>query len=129
MALVKDKPEELTPQNDLDDIEDPDAPPDPAEIRLAGKCLAVLESPPGRGEDLVLMIRVKVNGEGVDYHEDGEEVPYRKTKLIACWKPGTKEPVKKKTKTELDAEAEAEAAENQPALYDDEPEDLDGADE
>ena len=123
MTLITEKPTGLpgTP-NDLDNIPDDllGGPPPRAEIRLAGKTLTTLENPPGGGEDVVLLVRLKVRQSGVDFNDDGnEEVPYRSMKLVSCWKPGTDEPKPEKTKAELDAEAEAEAAQNQPPLYDD----------
>lgn len=128
MTLITNKPVGLASGNDLDSIPDDllGGPPPPAEIRLAGKTLTVLENPPAGGEDVVLLVRLKVRAAGVDFNDDGnEEVPYRSMKLVSCWKPGDKEPEPVKTKAELDAEAEAEAAKNQPPLYGDDGEPYD----
>lgn len=123
MALIDDReaPDYVASTNELDNIPDDllGGPPPPAEIRLSGKTLLVLEDPPEPGDELVLLIRVKVNGTGVDLHDNDEEVPYRKAKLVTCWKPGTPEPQVKKTQAEQDAEAEAEAAKDQLPLFGD----------
>lgn len=130
MALVDDRtaPADIPTTNALDNIPDDllGGPPPPAEIRMSGKTLLTLENPPEPGDELVLLIRVKVNGTGVDLHDNDEEVPYRKAKLVTCWKPGSPEPQVPKTQAELDAEAEAEAAKDQPPLFgeDGEPESL-----
>ena len=123
MTLIADKPDGLDSTNALDGLPDDllGGPPPPAEIRMSGKTLLTLENPPEPGDELVLLIRVKVNGTGVDLHDNDEEVPYRKAKLVTCWKSGTKEPQQQKTKEQLDAEAAAEAAKNQPELFDDDP--------
>lgn len=123
MALIDQKPENLPGTNALDDIPDDllGGPQPPAEIRMSGKTLLTLENPPEPGDELVLLIRVKVNGTGVDLHDNDEEVPYRKAKLVTCWKPGTPEPQRAKTQDEIDSEAAAEAAKNQPSLYEDDP--------
>ncbi|MBU8833632.1 hypothetical protein [Mycolicibacterium goodii] len=128
MALITAEPKDLPTTNALDAIPDDllGGPPPPAEIRMSGKILLTLENPPEPGDEIVLLIRLKVNGTGVDLHENDEEVPYRKAKLVTCWKPGTKEPQPKKTQAELDAEAEAEAAKDQPPLFGDDSEDLAG---
>ncbi|OBK04060.1 MULTISPECIES: hypothetical protein [Mycolicibacterium] len=130
MALIDDReaPSDIPTTNALDQVPDDllGGPPPPAEIRMSGKTLLTLENPPEPGDELVLLIRVKVNGTGVDLHDNDEEVPYRKAKLVTCWKPGTAEPQPKKTQAELDADAEAEAAKDQPPLFgeDGEPEAL-----
>lgn len=122
MALVDDRtaPDYVDSTNQLDNIPDDllGGPPPPAEIRMSGKTLLTLENPPEPGDELVLLIRVKVNGTGVDLHDNDEEVPYRKAKLVTCWKPGTADPQPQKTQAELDAEAEADAAKDQPPLFD-----------
>lgn len=124
MALIDQKPEGLDSTNALDDIPDDllGGPPSPAVIKLSNMNLAVLADPPGPGEDVVLLVRLRVYDIGTAYGDNGEgepSSPYRKTKLIACWKPGTKEPQPKKTQAEQDAEAEAEAAKDQPPLFGD----------
>lgn len=121
MSLITKKPSELKPVNDLDSIPDDllGGPPSPADIVLAGKTLTTLASPPGPGETVILMIRLRVYDEGTAYGDNGlgEPAPYKKTKLVSCWIPGQKEPEPKKTKDELEAEEVAKAAENQPPLY------------
>lgn len=120
MAEITKKPEGLPSGNDLDKIDDDLlGRPQEADIQLAGKTLTSLASPPGPGETVVLMIRLRVYDEGVSYGDNGlgEGSPYKKTKLVSCWLPGQKEPEPKKTKEELDAEEAAEAAKNQAPLY------------
>lgn len=124
MSLITDRtaPPDVPTTNALDDIVDPDA-VDPAEIRAFGKTLLTVADPPAPGDTIVLLVRLRVYDVGTEFNEngEGEGTPYRKTKLVSCWKPGSTEPQPKKSKADLDAEAEAAAAENQPALYEDEP--------
>lgn len=119
MSLITEKPQGIPSGNDLDKIDDDllGGPPPPAEIRMSGKTLLTLENPPQPGDEIVLMIRLKINGHGVDLHDNDEEVPFRKSKLVSCWKPGSKEPARKKSKEELEAEEAAKAAKNQAPLY------------
>ena len=123
MALVTDKPEELAPENDLDNIVDPDAQiPDRvmrAELQMSGKTLAIVEDPPGCGDTITLMVELEVTAEGREKRKSSDESAYyRKTRLVSCWLPGGNKPERKKSKAELDAEMEAAAAENQTSLFD-----------
>jgi hypothetical protein len=90
MALVKNKPKGIPSGNDLDKIGPP--PVAPAEIRLGGKILTVLENPPGLGHEVTLLIKVKVNEVCTGEKSEGEIVHYRKTALLAAWLPGTPAP-------------------------------------
>lgn len=122
MALVTEKPEELTPQNDLDDVQDPDAPlTDPAEIRLGSTVLMVMEKPPNTGDYLDISMRVRIKRKAEDQNTPDSPLTYpRYAEIVAAWPLGEQMPKPKKTKEQENAEAEAAAAENQPALYDDE---------
>lgn len=115
MALVDTKPEDLESTNALDDIDDGPEAADTTEIRMSGKPLTRLTNPPGRGDDVVLMIRVRAIGEGEDFPEDPEAdpVPYVKGRLVNCWLPGQKEP-----KPQAEQKAEAEKAAKGKGLYD-----------
>lgn len=65
----------------------------PAEIRLAGKILCVLADPPSLGDELTLLMKVRVTDTGVVEHEDEQHVFYRKVKLVAAWQAGSTPPV------------------------------------
>lgn len=136
MALVTEKPEELTPENDLDNIVDPDddeapgGPPVRADIYLSGAVIAQLSGPPGFGDRFQMLVELEVIEEGTKSLDGGAtRVPVRRCRRVGdMWLPGGPRPEPKKSKAEKDAEAEAEAAENQPPLYDDAGEPVDGTD-
>ena len=65
----------------------------PAEVRMAGKILCILEDPPNLGDEVTLLVKLRVIDVGVVEHEGGEHVFYRKTKLLGAWKPGTTPPI------------------------------------
>jgi hypothetical protein len=88
--LVTEQPKDLPTTNALAGLV-PTV--EPAEIRLSGKVLCVLAEPPALGTDLTLMIKVHVTENCVAEHADGATVFYRKTKLVAAWKPGDPEPI------------------------------------
>src|SRR6185312_15358085 len=91
MALVTDReaPSDIPTTNELArfQLEKP-----PAEIRMAGKTLTILEEPPGLGDAITLMVKVEVTEICEKQKADGEIVYYRKAKLIGCWKPGERPP-------------------------------------
>lgn len=89
MALVKDPPKDLPTTNALAGI---NTGSEPAEIRLGGKILTVLENPPGLGHEVTLLIKVKVNEVCTGEKSEGDIVHYRKTTLLAAWLPGTPAP-------------------------------------
>lgn len=124
MALVTNQPEDIATTDALAALGDPSTMSTTA-IRMSGKTLTELVDAPGRGEDVLLTIRVRVIGRGVDYPDDdeSEEKPFVRTRLVNCWRAGEAEP---KSQAQLDEEAKAEAAKNQPPLFavsqnDDEP--------
>lgn len=63
-----------------------------AEIRLAGKILCVLPKPPALGEEITLMVKLRVTEDGTIIKEDETETHFRRTKLIAAWPAGTPGP-------------------------------------
>jgi hypothetical protein len=143
--LVTDKPEELKPQNDLDDIVDPDAPPPDAYLAL-GTTPAALRNPPAVGEKRTYIVRVECTGERKKKRDDGEMRYTRDMNVLWAVPEGTEKPADpepkhpKKTKADQDAEAAAEAAKNQaplidedgsvnPDAVDDEDQDDEGSDE
>jgi hypothetical protein len=115
MALIEHPPTDLATTDALAAIGDPDTMSTTA-IRMSGKTLTELVDAPGRGEDLLLTIRVRVIGRGVDYPDDdeSEEKPFVRTRLVNCWRAGESEP---KSDAQIEAEAKAEAAKNQPPLF------------
>ncbi|AKF14481.1 hypothetical protein SEA_FLAGSTAFF_44 [Mycobacterium phage FlagStaff] len=141
MGLIQDQPEGLPSGNDLDNVEDPDAPPpaDPterAEIFLSGAHVATLDSAPRGLGRVTLMVELEVTEEATRFTEDGTEVPIRRCRRIGdMWIPGTpKPPTREEIKAEQLAakaraaaeqaerdEAErAEAEKNEPPMFDDE---------
>lgn len=132
MALVTDAPDDLPEANPdvLKDLIDPDELiPERkvrAEIQMSGKTMTMLEDPPGIGDTVTLMVELEVTAEGREKRKATDEYSYyRKTRLVACWVPGTARPERKKTQAELDAEAAAEAAEDQPPLFDEDGQEVD----
>lgn len=90
MALVTEQPKDLPTTNALAGLVGGS---EPAEVRLSGKILCILADPPALGEDLTLLVKLHVTENCVAEHADGETVVYRKTKLVAAWRPGTPEPI------------------------------------
>lgn len=132
MALVKDKPEELKPQNDLDNVVDPDNPyvDEKVDVYLSGAHVCSLVNPPGGRGRITLMVELEGVEDGTKYNGE-EDIPVWRCKRVGdMWRPGEPKPEpapKKKTKKEQAAELEKAAAENQPPLYEDE--DADGEDD
>lgn len=120
MAEVTEKPAGLPSTNELDKIPDLDT---RAEIYLSGSHVATLDEPPAMGEKFYLMVELEVTEVSHKSNDGGQTlVAVRRTRRVGdMWRPGTKKPEKPKTQKELDAEAEAAAAENQPPLYEDDP--------
>lgn len=116
MALVDDReaPDDVPTTDAIADMDAPDA-LDAVDVRMSGKTMTSLVKPPGRGEDVVLMVRLRVTGEGVDYpeDEDADERPFVKTRLVSCWRPGQKEP-----QPAEDVEKKAKADAKGKGLYD-----------
>lgn len=65
----------------------------PAELRLAGKILCILAKPPALGEEITLLVKLRVTDSGAIEHEDGEHVFYRKVRLIGAWRDGDPPPI------------------------------------
>lgn len=78
MGIVKDKPAELKPENDLDNVEVPDLGNTPAQIRLGGKTLLVMDKPPVKGEFVKVELILKCKGDGSELLE-GDEIVYSRT--------------------------------------------------
>jgi hypothetical protein len=111
MALITDKPEDLAPSNDLDDVQDPDEQPtgERAEIYLSGAHVATLDNAPLGRERITLMVELEVVEESIRFTENGEtEVPIRRCRRVGdMWRPGTPKPP---TKEELQAQVAAAKA-------------------
>ncbi|SKH53624.1 Uncharacterised protein [Mycobacteroides abscessus subsp. massiliense] len=137
--LVTDMPEALPSTNDLDTIEDPDAPTtgERAEIYLSGAHVATLDDAPNGLGRVTLMVELEVTEESIRFTEDGQnEIPIRRCRRVGdMWRPGTERPPTKEeikqmqaaTKAKAAAEAaerdeaeRAEAATNEPPMFDEE---------
>jgi hypothetical protein len=99
MAIVKDKPTELAPVNDLDDIVDPNEPDAP-------------DDPPMIDEVCTYIVRARCTGKSEKERTDGEMRHGRQLSIQACWEQGKKPPA---------------ADDQQPALFDHD--DLEGGDD
>lgn len=140
MALVQDKPEDLTPQNDLDNVHDPDQPEENGrrtEVYLSGAHVHTLNYSPRGLQKLTFMVDVEVyEAGGVRFTgEDGEtQIPICKVRRIGdMYLPGTQRPPSReelkamqeearvKAAAEKAAQEEAERAEserNEPPMFD-----------
>lgn len=85
MPLIKDKPADLKPQNDLDNLPD-DLPTDtnPAQIHFAGKTLLVMDNPPVKGEYIKVELTLRCKGQGDELLADDEVAYHRKMVLIGA---------------------------------------------
>lgn len=113
MALVKDKPADLKPENDLDAIPADLLGPIPAEIRLGANVLMMMDKPPECGDTITVVMRLKIKREGKELAGDeGQELThFRLAKIVTAWLKGDPEPP--------DPNAD------QPALFDDDGEPTD----
>ncbi|MEE3066528.1 MAG: hypothetical protein VYA67_21735 [Actinomycetota bacterium] len=84
MTLVKDKPADTPTSNDLDNVEVPDLSSTPAQIKLAGKTLLVMDKPPVKGEFIKVELTLKCKGDGSDLLDGDELVYYRRCVLIGA---------------------------------------------
>lgn len=137
MALITDKPEELQPQNDLDDIEDPD---DVNEYGLSidrylafGTTPKAIPNPPRDGEVVTYQVKVECVGQAHKRRTDGEMRYRSELTILSVARSGDDLPPdfsadKKKTKKQQDAELAKAAADNQEPLFPDTDEDQEGDD-
>lgn len=85
MALVKDKPAEIKPENDLDNVDVPDlGTTHAAQIHFAGKTLLVMDNPPVKGEFIKLELTLRCKGQGDELLADDEIAYHRKMVLIGA---------------------------------------------
>lgn len=124
--LITDKPEDLESTNALDDIEDPNPPVEPQELRLGSSTLMVMENPPHTGDYVDIAMRLRIKRTAEDQSTPDSPLTYpRYAEIVVAWPLGEQMPKPKKSKAEEDAEAEAAAADDQPALFDDDGDDGD----
>lgn len=116
MALITDKPEGIPTGNDLDNLDDPDAPPpgERTEVYLSGAHVHTLDHMPRGLERITFMVDVEVyETGGVRYTgEDGEtRVPICKVRRIGdMYAPGTERPPAKEELAAEQRRAKAQAA-------------------
>ncbi|MCV7226089.1 hypothetical protein [Mycolicibacterium komossense] len=116
MALITDRPENLPSGNDLDNVEDPDAPAPKqrTEMYLSGAHVFTLDDVPSGLERFTFMVDVEVyEAGGVRFTgEDGEtRVPICKVRRIGdMYLPGTTRPPSKDELAAQQAAAKAQAA-------------------
>lgn len=84
MPVISNKPADLTPKNDLDNIPDDLLGPVPARIEMSGKTLLVMEEPPQPGEFFKLEVTLRCKDEGRELLADGDYEHYRKTAFISA---------------------------------------------
>lgn len=60
---------------------------------MSGKTLCVLADPPKLGDELTLLVRLRVIEEATSQKESGDQTHIRKTRLIGAWVPGTPPPI------------------------------------
>lgn len=82
--LITEQPPELKPENDLDNIDADELGPVPAQLKLAGKTLLVMDIPPVKGEFVKVELTLKCKGDGSDLLEGDELVYFRKCVLVAA---------------------------------------------
>lgn len=136
MALVDDReaPDYVPTTNELDNVEDPDLNQHGLSIDryLAfGTTPRALPNPPRDGEVVIYKVKVECVGQAHKRRSDGE-IRYRsELEILSVARvdedlpPDYEKPsAKKKTKAQQEAEAEAAAADDQPPLFEDEPESL-----
>lgn len=138
MALITDQPEDLKSSNDLDNVDDPDAPPiqERTEVYLSGAHVFTLEHAPHGLQRMTFMVDVEVfEAGGVRFTgENGEtRTAFCKVRRIGdMYLPGTTRPPSKeeqriaaaaekarlaREKAEREAEEQAEQEENQPPMF------------
>jgi hypothetical protein len=133
MGLITDKPEDLKPQNDLDDIHDPELDDYGLSIDryLAfGTSPNAVPNPPKEGEIVEYRVKVTCKGEAWGTRGDGEKRYRSELTILSVARAGQELPPdyekpKKRTKADEDAELAAAAAEDQPPLFPDEADDED----
>ena len=102
---VTTKPANLPSSNALDRFQLDS----PAEIRLAGKILTILDNAPGLGERVTLMVTVEVTEICEGIKKNGDPTHYRKSSLIRAWKPGDNPPADTNQGNLFAADAEPQA--------------------
>lgn len=84
MSLIKDAPQDLPTTDALADIPDDLLGPVPAVIRLSGKDLLVMESPPNIGDFVKMEITMRCKDDGRTLLADGEIGHYRVMSFVAA---------------------------------------------
>lgn len=96
--LIKDKPAGIKTENDLDNIPEDQLGPVPAVIRLSGKDLLVMDSPPEMGEFVKMEITMRCKDDGRTLLADGEIGHYRVMSFVSA--KVTAEPYKPEPESE-----------------------------
>jgi len=91
MAEITTRPARLPSGNELDRFDAADN--IPAEIRMGNKTLVVLANPPHRGGTVTLMVKLQVVDDCVHLTTEGEDVHFKRCRLVGAWLPGQPEPV------------------------------------
>jgi hypothetical protein len=85
MTLVTEKPEGLpTEPNDLDNIDVPDAPPEPANLLLGNQVLLCMDAPPEPGQYVKLEVTLRTRKDGRELLADGTYVHFRAMSFISA---------------------------------------------
>lgn len=84
MSLITDKPADVGPQNDLDNVPDDELGTAPAVIRLSGKDLLVMDVPPNMGDFVKMEITMRCKDDGRTLLADGEIGHYRVMSFVAA---------------------------------------------
>jgi hypothetical protein len=85
MSLITGKPGDLVPTpNDLDSIPDDLLGPHPANIRMSGKDLLVMDAPPDIGEFVKMEITMRCKDDGRTLLADGGIGHYRVMSFVAA---------------------------------------------
>lgn len=100
MALVSVKPEDVRPENDLDDI-DPDTGLSIDAYVSFGGTPKALPNPPAEGDVVTYLVKAECIGETKKRRTDGEMRYVRHMHIISAWKPGESEPATDEDQGEL----------------------------
>ncbi|OIN80754.1 hypothetical protein [Mycobacterium malmoense] len=102
MSLVTDKPQDIPTGNDIDNIPHDLLGPQPAVIRMSGKDLLVMETPPDIGDFVKIEITMRCKDDGRTLLSDGEIGHYRIMSFVTA--KVTTEPYKPEPEPEPEPE-------------------------
>ena len=84
MPVIKDKPADLPPENDLENLPDDLLGPVPAVIRMSGKDLTIMDKPPEMGEFVKMEITMRCKKSERELLADGGIGHYRVMLFVAA---------------------------------------------